>query len=84
MAHSASFLRWRVLFPSGPMAVDDLVNRIATFESAGVKDGGCHDATAHSCGNGCALSVRFYSCTDHGFGCDRCAVVRRSDVLVVV
>ena len=35
----------------------------------------CHEATDHSCGNGCALSGRFYSCTDQGFGCDRCAVV---------
>ena len=39
------------------------------------KGGGCHEATDHSCGNDCALSSRFYSCTDQGFGCDRCAVV---------
>ena len=39
------------------------------------KGGGCHEATDHSCGNGCTLSGRFYSCTDQGFGCDRCAVV---------
>ena len=39
MAPCASFLRWRVLIPSGPMAVDDLANRIASFVSAGVKDG---------------------------------------------
>ena len=28
-----------VLIPSGPMVVDDLVNWIASFVSAGVKDG---------------------------------------------
>ena len=28
-----------MLIPSGPMAADDLANRIDTFESAGVKDG---------------------------------------------
>ena len=28
-----------MLIPSGPMAVDDLANRIASFVSAGVKDG---------------------------------------------
>ena len=39
------------------------------------KGGGCHEATDHSCGNGCALLGLFYSCTDQGFGCDRCAVV---------
>ena len=32
------------------------------------KGGGCHEATDHSCGNGCALSGLFYSCTDQGFG----------------
>ena len=37
--------------------------------------GGCHEATDHSCGNGCALSCLFHSCTDQGFDCDRCAVV---------
>ena len=45
------------------------------------KGGGCHEATDHSCGNGCALSGRFYSCTDQGFGCDRCAVVLSSLVM---
>ena len=30
---------WRVLIPSGPKAVHDLANRIASFVSAGVKDG---------------------------------------------
>ena len=39
MAPWASFLRWRVLIPFGPMDVDDLANRIASFVSAGVKDG---------------------------------------------
>ena len=39
------------------------------------KGGGCHEANDHSCGNGCALSGLFYSCTDQGFVCDRCAVV---------
>ena len=39
MAPEANFLRWRVLIPSIPMAVDDLANRIASFVSAGVKDG---------------------------------------------
>ena len=39
MAPSASFLRWRVLIPSGPMTVEDLANRIASFVSASVKDG---------------------------------------------
>ena len=28
-----------MLIPSGPMAVDDLVNRIASFVSAGMNDG---------------------------------------------
>ena len=28
-----------MLIPSGPMAVDDLANQIASFVSAGVKDG---------------------------------------------
>ena len=37
MAPCASFLR--VLIPSGPLAVDDLANRIVCIESAGVKDG---------------------------------------------
>ena len=35
--------------------------------------GGCHEANDHSCGNDCALSILFI--TDHGFGCDQCAVV---------
>ena len=39
MAPSASFLRCRVLIPSGPISFDDLANRIASFVSAGVKDG---------------------------------------------
>ena len=39
MAPRASFLRWRVLMPSGPMAVVDMANLIASFVSAGVKDG---------------------------------------------
>ena len=39
------------------------------------KGGGCHEANDHSCGNGCALSGRFSSCTHQGFVCDRCAVV---------
>ena len=39
------------------------------------KGGWCHEGNHRSCGNGCALSGRFYSCTDQGFGCDRCAVV---------
>ena len=39
MAARASFLWWWVLIPSGPIAVDDLTNRIASFVSAGVKDG---------------------------------------------
>ena len=34
------------------------------------KGGGCHESNDHSRGNGCALSVRFCSCTDQGFGCD--------------
>ena len=34
-----------------------------------------HESNDHSRGIGCALSVRFSSCTDHGFGCDRSAVV---------
>ena len=37
--------------------------------------GGCHEATDHCHGNGCALLGRFSSCTDQGFGCDRCAFV---------
>ena len=32
-------MRWRVFISSGPMAVDDLANRVASFGSAGVKDG---------------------------------------------
>ena len=39
------------------------------------KGGGCNEVTDDSCGNGCMLSGRFCSCTDQGFGCDRCAVV---------
>ena len=39
------------------------------------KCGGCHEATDHSCGNGCVPSGRFYSRTDQRFGCGRCAVV---------
>ena len=39
------------------------------------KGGGCHEANDHNRGNGCALSGRFSSYTDHGFGCDRCVVV---------
>ena len=39
MVPRASFLRWRVLIPSGSMAEDDLANRITAFVSAGVKDG---------------------------------------------
>ena len=35
----SEFMRWRVLIPSCPMAVDDLENRIDYFVSAGVKDG---------------------------------------------
>ena len=37
--------------------------------------GGRHEANDRSCGNGCALSGRFSSCTDQGFDCDRCVVV---------
>ena len=33
------------------------------------KCGGCHEAKDHSR----VLSGQFYSCTDQGFGCDRCA-----------
>ena len=40
-----------------------------------LKGGGRHKANDHSRGNGCTLSGRFSSCTDQGFGCDRCAVV---------
>ena len=39
------------------------------------KGGGCHEANDRSCGNYCALSGLFHSCTDQGFGCERCAVV---------
>ena len=39
MAPLASFLRWRVLIPSGSMTVDDFANQIASFVSAGVIDG---------------------------------------------
>ena len=38
MSPGTSFLRWMVLFASGPMAVADLTNRIASFVSAGVKN----------------------------------------------
>ena len=38
MASWASFLRCRVLTPSGSMAVDDTSNRIASYVLAGVKD----------------------------------------------
>ena len=44
--------------------------------SKGSRKGGvCHEANDQSCGNGCALSGLFYSCTDKGFGCDWCTVV---------
>ena len=39
------------------------------------KGGGCHEANDRSCGNGCALSGRFSSCTEQGFCCDWSAVV---------
>ena len=39
------------------------------------KGGGCHEANDRNCGNGCALSGRFSSCTDQGFGRDRCTFV---------
>ena len=39
MAPCARFLRFRVLIQSGPMAMDDAANLIASFVSAGVKDG---------------------------------------------
>ena len=39
------------------------------------RGGGCHEAIDHSCGNGCAMSGRFYSCTEQGFGSYRCAFV---------
>ena len=38
IAPLVSFLRLSVLIPSGPMVVDDLANRIASFVSAGMKD----------------------------------------------
>ena len=38
MAPCGSFLSWRMLIPSGPMAEGDLAKRIASFVSAGVKD----------------------------------------------
>ena len=37
------------------------------------KGGGCREAIDLKCGKGCALSGLFYSCTDQGFRCDRCA-----------
>ena len=45
--------------------------------------GGCHEATDHSCGNGIALSGLFYSCTDQGFGCDRCTVHNNARIVLV-
>ena len=39
------------------------------------KGGGLLEENDRSCGNGCELSGLFNSCTDQGFGCDRCAVV---------
>ena len=39
MGPLASFLRWRVLIPSSPMAVPDLANRMASFVSANLKHG---------------------------------------------
>ena len=39
------------------------------------KGNGCHEANDRSCGNGCALTGLLNSCTEQGFGCDRCAVV---------
>ena len=39
------------------------------------KGGGCHETNDRSCGNGCALSGLFYSRTDQGLDCERCAVV---------
>ena len=35
----------------------------------------CDEANDHSQDNACALSGRFCSRTDQGFGCDQCAVV---------
>ena len=42
----------------GTVNNDSTVN-VVGFEGQS-KGGGCHEATDHSCGNGCALSGRFH------------------------
>ena len=48
---------------------------ILLLRRAVVEGGGCHEANNHIRGNGCSLSGRLSSCTDQGFGYNRCAVV---------
>ena len=46
-----------MLIPSGPMVVDDLANRIASFVSAGVKDGVPVNGRRWNCRYSCLLDL---------------------------
>ena len=71
--------RWQLLLLAGVMrflSAQSITILLSVWSASkgSRKGGGCHEATDHCCGNGCALSGRFHSCTDQGFRCDRCAV----------
>ena len=57
MAQCLSFLRWRAIIPSGPMAVDDLANWIASFVSVGVKEGFPFNGRCWKCRLSCLLDL---------------------------
>ena len=46
-----------MLIPSGPMAVNDLANRIASFVSAGVKDGVPVNGSLWNCRLSCLFGL---------------------------
>ena len=46
-----------MVIPSGPMAVDDLANRIASFVSAGVNDGVPVNGSWWNCRLSCILDL---------------------------
>ena len=46
-----------MLIPSGPMAVDDLAIRIASFVSAGVEDGVPVNVSRWNCRLSCLLDI---------------------------
>ena len=57
MAPGASFLRRRVLIPSGPMPVEDMANLIASIVSAVVKDGVSGNGRGWNCCLSCLLNI---------------------------